>query len=358
MVRSYLRVVSNRAARQAWCAVIANSWSAWLTKVASTSLLLFLAYVFVSRTVANDSALFSDQATMVALAVLSAVILAFGVFFLQLLFVAPYQLWKEEKERADQLLSTDAGRLVAVCTADGVLDYDKLREPMAALIDPNREYNEEWERLRLEEEVAKARQIATAEEEARLRVQERARFEGRLRNLAPADTTARKPPKRIDMPFCEVFRYVAFDSKWAESYDRFTDPDPGCRKDGDYALAKEIREALAREDVNARGRRCLDGSDRDYGAASMPIRHDYWTNAYMQPFGEIIEADANRCVATTKVPGTDRKERYRQITLSRDEVLAKWPRQRTTRLGPPRPTQFARDLVEYVRAITRGRDDE
>lgn len=104
MAKSYIRVVSGRAVRQAWCTVIAHSWSAWVTKLASTSLLLLLAYAYVHSTkdVADDR-LFSDHATVVGLAVASATILVFGVFLAQLLFVAPYQLWKEEKERADAL---------------------------------------------------------------------------------------------------------------------------------------------------------------------------------------------------------------------------------------------------------------
>ena len=103
MARAYIRVVADRAARQAWRTVIAHSWQALATKLASTGLLLLLAFAYVQRTTSvTDDQLFSDQATIVALAAAAAAILVFGVFLVQLLFVAPYQLWREEKDRADQ----------------------------------------------------------------------------------------------------------------------------------------------------------------------------------------------------------------------------------------------------------------
>jgi hypothetical protein len=161
--------------------VIANSWSAWFTKVLSTTLLLLLAYAFVHRTVADDQALFADQATMIGLAFASATIMVFIVFLAQLLFIVPHQLWKEEKDRADALLGTEAGRTVADCTSNGIVDLDRLRTEMDRITDPDREYHEAWAEAEAKDREERLYQEELAKERARSRAKEKADQEARQR---------------------------------------------------------------------------------------------------------------------------------------------------------------------------------
>jgi len=266
------------------------------------------------------------------------------------LLLAPYELWKEQKERSDRLLATDAGRLVAECIVNGEVDYGKLREPMAALIDPNRDYYDEWERLRLEDEVKRARQVATAEEEARASVRRREAFRRRPERPSPVP----RPKPKVDLPFHAVFRHVAFHSAWAAEYDRLSDPDRECRKSGEYALSKQVREALARGDVKARGRKFIPGTNWEFTLASMPIPQEFWTNSYFQAFGEIQMADNARCIATSGERPSN--ERYSEITLDRGEVLARWKPQRSPySIGPDAPTQIAKDYGEAISIGERKR---
>ena len=160
------------------------------------------------------------------------------------------------------------------------------------------------------------------------------------------------------MPLHEVFRHVAFDSKWAATYDRFSDADPECQRDGEYALAKEVREALARGEVSARGRHYVQGTDWGFTLASEPIPKEFWPNTYMQPFGEIALRDDARCIVTLmRRTNSDPTDKYREIKLSREEVLSHWPRQRQA-IGPLAPTQFAKDYVKDLQRHSRMLDDE
>jgi hypothetical protein len=362
MIKNYMRLVVSRAARQAWFAVIAESWPDLGKKLLLGG--AFLSVLYQGTRLGLEDAAFSDEIKGVLAGLEAAAVGATLLFLINLFVVAPYQLWREQKRRTDeaeaqnaQFLACEPGRIVAECLANGTIDYDTLREPMRRLIDPDREYNEEWQRLRLEEEIEKRRQIATAEEEARAMVQRRGRFRGRIgnRSVIPAEP---KKPKWTDMPLHEVFRHVAFESKWAASYERFADADAECQADGQYALAKEVREALSRGDVNARGRHYIQGTDWGFTLASEPIPKEFWPNTYMQPFEEIALRDDARCIVTlVRQTNADPTDKYREIKLSREEVLAHWPRQRQA-VGPLPPTQFSKDYVRELQRLSRRFDDE
>jgi len=116
--RPRYRVVAKRAAHRAWCAVIAHSWQALGVKLASVLLILVLAFGYTYLTTADDGELFSDELTLALLALAGAFILVFGVFLAQLLFVAPFQLWREQWDRAD-FAETALAKLQGQIAAEG-----------------------------------------------------------------------------------------------------------------------------------------------------------------------------------------------------------------------------------------------
>lgn len=95
------RTVVWRAMCQSGRLVIASSWRAWGVKIASTGGLLIALYLYTVWSEARDEALFGDAVTVFVLAMVVATALVMAVFFAQLLFVAPFQLWKREWERAE-----------------------------------------------------------------------------------------------------------------------------------------------------------------------------------------------------------------------------------------------------------------
>lgn len=90
-----------RAAQETGRVVIAHSWRDLAWKVFAAAALLATAYVFTQITPAQDDFVFTDQITLLILIVSEAVFLTFGVFLIQLLFVAPFQLWGAEWKRAE-----------------------------------------------------------------------------------------------------------------------------------------------------------------------------------------------------------------------------------------------------------------
>lgn len=100
MVPTYGRVVS-RAARETWRIVIAHSWGALAYKVLAVSALIFAAWSFTQITPANDDFVLTDQITVAIVALGAAVVLVLTVFLVQLLFVAPFQLYRAEWGRAE-----------------------------------------------------------------------------------------------------------------------------------------------------------------------------------------------------------------------------------------------------------------
>ena len=123
-------------------------------------------------------------------------------------------------------------------------------------------------------------------------------------------------------------------------------------------MAKEVREALARGEVNARGRHYIQGTDWGFTLASEPIPKEFWPSSYMQPFGEITLRDDARCIATLmRRTNDDPTDKYREIKLSREEVLSHWPKQKQA-IGPLAPTQFAKDYVKNRQRHSRMLDEE
>lgn len=162
MVKDYLYAVSKRAGRDACKVVIAESWADTGKKLFGAAVLLGVLYLGTS--LGLETTAFSDQVKSI-LAGLTAIVVGVALVFLfNLLVVAPYQLWSEEKERAkraeEALVGTEAARIVQDCTKDGVVDYERLRAEMDRITDPDREFHEAWteaaERQKLEAK-AKAR---------------------------------------------------------------------------------------------------------------------------------------------------------------------------------------------------------
>jgi hypothetical protein len=168
----------------------------------------------------------------------------------------------------------------------------------------------------------------------------------RKEGLAAAPHQPITPKSTYNMPLHAVFRHVAYDSDWAATYDRFADHDRECRRDGEYALAKEVREALARGEVSARGRHHIPGTSYECQLASSPIPTSFWADAFLQPFNEILLADDGVCIASIKRrTNDDPRGSYQEVVLSSEEVLARWPQRRDA--GQNAPTQLATDVEAY-----------
>lgn len=101
MAKSYIRVVCTRASKQAAQAVIARTWPDLARKIVIALLVIAVLYFGIEQVNPRDEAY--DNQLVIAQAVLVATLIAAaGLFIINLLFVAPYQLWLEQKERADR----------------------------------------------------------------------------------------------------------------------------------------------------------------------------------------------------------------------------------------------------------------
>lgn len=96
----YFRTLITRAARQAWCAVIARTWPDLAKKIVIALMVIAVLYWGIERIDPRNDA-YDDQVVIVQAVLLATIVAASGLFIINLVFVAPYQLWREEKERAD-----------------------------------------------------------------------------------------------------------------------------------------------------------------------------------------------------------------------------------------------------------------
>lgn len=103
MAKPSYRDVCVRALRETGRIVIARSWKAFAINIIAAVIAIVAAFVFIKVTPADDLFVVTDKVTALLIAFASVVILAVGVFLAQLLFVAPFQLWRAEWERAEGL---------------------------------------------------------------------------------------------------------------------------------------------------------------------------------------------------------------------------------------------------------------
>lgn len=116
-------------------------------------------------------------------------------------------------------------------------------------------------------------------------------------------------------PLCEAIRYLVYETQWAEGQ-----PVPANKDQFDARVGLEIRERFARGDVRARGKLGFATESLDRATEVIPV--EFWTDAFLQPHGEIVLCDPNRGVATLKGGGTC----YRAIVVAQNDVELTWPR--------------------------------
>lgn len=101
MAKPKYRFVFRRAVRETVRIVLARSWSELVWNLLATAAVVAMAFAFIQITPADDVQLFTDKVATLLIAVAAAAVLVFGVFLAQLLFIAPFQLWKAEWARAE-----------------------------------------------------------------------------------------------------------------------------------------------------------------------------------------------------------------------------------------------------------------
>lgn len=128
-------------------------------------------------------------------------------------------------------------------------------------------------------------------------------------------------PESRWMPMHEVFRYLAFHSRWSEC---------AAVKEGEKpedVLRKEFLDACSRGDLTAVGRVQISRSPMSFSAASQAIPKEFWSYAFVQPFYEVLAQDDARCVAVTESKFSHVSSGYYcEICLLRSEVFNRWPR--------------------------------
>jgi hypothetical protein len=212
MVRRYLRDVFSRAVRQAWCTVIADSWKDLGVKLFLG--LVFLVVLYQGTRWGIEEAAFSDELKGILAGLEAAAVGVTLLFLVNLLFVAPYQLWREERARAEAaeaaLTGTEAARIIADCTVNGVVDLERLRTEMDRITDPNREYRETWDALEVEDRLSRE---ATARARYEMRkitggIGDPVAMGARLldRDVTDADKRTRQEHRRELISIC---RYIA-----------------------------------------------------------------------------------------------------------------------------------------------------
>ena len=116
-------------------------------------------------------------------------------------------------------------------------------------------------------------------------------------------------------PLCEAIRYLVYETQWAGRQ-----PAPTNESQFNASVALEMRERLARGEVRARGKLGLSGDSLNRATEMIPL--EFWTNAFLQPHGEIVLCDAERGVAIKEGGGTS----YRAIVVAKNDVELVWPR--------------------------------
>jgi hypothetical protein len=101
MVVPRYRAILWRAARETVRIVIAHSWKDLLWKGVVGTVALAALVTFVWITPADDDAFLTDKIAFAVVAAATVAALIVLVFLAQLLFVAPFQLWRMEWGRAD-----------------------------------------------------------------------------------------------------------------------------------------------------------------------------------------------------------------------------------------------------------------
>lgn len=152
------------------------------------------------------------------------------------------------------------------------------------------------------------------------------------------------------LPLCHAIRYIIYESKWASS------TAVGSKQDADSVLEKKIIEALARGDISARGRRVVSQYPYRLAPASEPIPTEFWTHAFIQPFGELVINEPERGVAATDgafLHLNDRRS-YREVVLNRNDVHLVWPKakMRVT------PNPYSEAVTKYWKQFSSNPDRE
>jgi hypothetical protein len=150
------------------------------------------------------------------------------------------------------------------------------------------------------------------------------------------------------MPLHAALRYLALQSAWAFSLKR----KPVATMDD--LLKREMLEKLARGEVAARGRRVTGDSWNYLTAATEPIPADFWPTAFIQPFGEIVINEDERCAAARDGRFQQAPHRsYREIVLNAADVARTWP-EAGKRVARRRNPAFHDALCEYSEQFSNG----
>lgn len=131
-------------------------------------------------------------------------------------------------------------------------------------------------------------------------------------------------------PLCEAIRYLVYETQWAGNQ-----PAPTNESQFNASVALELRERLARGEVRARGKLGLSGDSLNRTTEMIPL--EFWTNAFLQPHGEIVLCDAERGLAVKEGGGTA----YRAIVVAKNDVELVWPRR-----SPD--TKYLTPLAQFV----------
>lgn len=97
----YLRLLFARAAHDAYRLVVARSIPEAIVKLIVAALIIVILYFGIEQIDPSNDA-YDDQLVMIHVIFLASIVAVLLVFTVNVLFFAPYQLWKDQKGRAEQ----------------------------------------------------------------------------------------------------------------------------------------------------------------------------------------------------------------------------------------------------------------
>jgi hypothetical protein len=143
--------------------------------------------------------------------------------------------------------------------------------------------------------------------------------------------------KSIWVPLHEALNYLVYESDWA-----FRRKLPENKREFDKIVSDEFLEALARGEIQSRGKKGKGFSNDNSTTESIPV--DYWITAFIQPHGEIVLASENQGAAGNPKLGYT----YRNIVIDMASVKQRWPKSQSIGLSPV--AQFCEPLRNTLAA--------
>lgn len=156
------------------------------------------------------------------------------------------------------------------------------------------------------------------------------------------------------IPLPDALWHVMSESEWARNC-HFKD-----WREAENLIRDEFVEAAGRGEIRVRGRREINHSSLTLADASEPIPDDLWQSAYLQPFGEILEAlspsrqgspDPVRPVILRKAqsfPRNTQGQLFGKVIVHAGDVAKRWPKAPKPLLRSPKPSPLIEAYRQYV----------